>query len=55
MVKNIIKILMMILGNGILIFGIISETNDITKIVFIVFGLIFSIVGSCLSFESNNK
>ena len=55
MLKNIIKIIMMILGNGILVAGIISEIDGIGRFAMILFGVLFSIVGSIISFTNKEK
>ena len=51
MKKNIIKIIMMILGNGILIEGIIIGIDGIGRFAMILFGLTFSIIGSIIPLE----
>lgn len=53
--KNIIKIFMTVIGNGILVAGIINEIDGIGRFVMIVFGLIFSFIGSFMSFNKKNK
>lgn len=55
MLKNIIKIFMMILGNGILVAGIINEIDGIGRFAMILFGVLFSIIGSCMSFKKKDK
>lgn len=55
MLKNILKISMMILGNGILVVGIISEIDGIGRFAMILFGALFSIVGGCISFKKKDK
>lgn len=55
MLKNIIKICMIIFGNGILVAGIISEIDGIGRFVMILFGVLFSIIGGCMSFSKKDK
>ena len=47
MKKNILKIILMILGIGILDYGIITEIDGIGRFAIILFGTLFSVV-SCL-------
>ena len=49
--KNIIKMSFMILGVGILDYGIITEIDGIGKFVMILFGTFFSFIGCLMSFE----
>lgn len=51
MIKNFLKIIMMILGIGILVDGIITEIDGIGRFAMIVFGVTFSVIGSVISFE----
>lgn len=51
MIKNIMKVILMILGNGILVTGIITEIDGIGRFAMILFGVVFSVIGSCMSFE----
>ena len=51
MKKNIIKIVMMILGIGILDYGIITEIDGIGRFAVILFGTVISVIASLLSFD----
>lgn len=55
MKKNIIKIGLMILGNGILVAGIIESIDGVGRFAMILFGVLFSIIGGCLSFNKKEK
>lgn len=55
MKKNVIKIIMMILGIGIFVDGIITSIDGIGRFAMILFGTIFSIIGSIMQFEKKNK
>lgn len=55
MVKNIIKIVLMILGNLILVEGIISQINGIGRFAMIFFGVLFNMIGGCIAFKKNEK
>ena len=48
MQKKIIKIIMMILGIGILDWGIITEIDGIGRFAMLLFGTIFTIIGSVI-------
>lgn len=51
MLKNIIKMCMIFWGNGILVAGIISEIDGIGRFAMILFGVLFSVIGGCMSFN----
>lgn len=51
MKKNIIKIIFMILGMGILNYGIVTEIDGIGRFAIIFFGTLFSIIACLISFE----
>ncbi len=53
MLKNIIKIILLVLGVIILDMGIITEIDGIGRFAMILFGTVFSIVGGLLSFQKN--
>lgn len=53
--KNILKIVLMILGVGILDYGIITEIDGIGRFAMILSGTIFSIIACLLSFNKENK
>lgn len=55
MKKNILKIILMILGIGILDYGIITEIDGIGKFAMILFGTMFSIMGCVIPFEKKDK
>lgn len=55
MKKNILKIIMMILGIGILDYGIITEIDGIGKFAIILFGTLFSIIACFISFDNKDK
>lgn len=55
MIKNIIKIIFTLLGIGILVSGIITEIDGIGRFAMILFGTIFSIVGSLIEFKKMDK
>ena len=55
MKRNIFKIVLMILGIGILDYGIIIETDWIGRFSMILFGTIFTIIGSIISFDKEDK
>ncbi len=55
MKKNILKIAMMILGIGILDYGIITEIDGIGRFAMILFGTIFSIIACIIPFEKKDK
>ena len=54
MLKKIIKIVLTILGSGILVAGIINEIDGIGRFAMILFGVVFSMVGSFMSFEKKD-
>lgn len=51
MKKNIFKIALMILGVGILDYGIITEIDGIGRFAIILFGTIFSVMACMMQFE----
>ena len=55
MKKNILKIGLMILGIGILDYGIITKIDGIGKFAIILFGTIFTIIASFISFDKKDK
>ncbi len=55
MKKNILKIVLMILGIGILDYGIITEIDGIGRFAMILFGTIFTIIGSIISVDKKDK
>ena len=55
MKKNIFKIALMILGIGILDYGIITEIDGIVRFAMILFGTLFSLVACLISFDKKEK
>ena len=55
MKKNIFKIVLMILGIGILDYGIITEIDGIGRFAMILFGTLFSIIACLMSFNKKDK
>ena len=55
MKKNIFKIALMILGIGILDYGIITEIDGIGRFAMILFGTLFSLVACVISFDKKEK
>jgi hypothetical protein len=55
MKKNILKIILMILGIGILDYGIITEIDGIGRFAIILFGILFSVVSCLVSFDKKGK
>lgn len=55
MKKNILKIILMILGIGILDYGIITEIDGIGRFAIILFGTTFSVIACLLSFSKKDK
>lgn len=55
MKKNIFKIVLMILGIGILDYGIITEIDGIGRFAMILFGTLFSLVACLISFDKKEK
>ena len=55
MKRNILKIVLMILGIGILDYGIITEIDGIGRFAIILFGTAFTIIASLISFNKKNK
>lgn len=55
MKKNMLKIILMILGIGILDYGIITEIDGIGKFAMILFGTIFSVIACLISFDKKDK
>lgn len=55
MKKNIFKIVLMILGIGILDYGIITEIDGIGRFAMILFGTLFSIIACLISFDKKDK
>ena len=49
--KNIIKILLVLLGNGILVYGIVTEIDGIGRFAMIMFGVLSSLIGSFINFK----
>ena len=54
MKKNIIKIVMMILGIGILDYGIITEIDGIGRFAMILFGTLFSVIACFIPFKHSD-
>ena len=55
MKKNIFKVVLMILGIGILDYGIITEIDGIGRFAMILFGTLFSIIACLISFDKKEK
>ena len=55
MKKNVFKILLMILGVGILDYGIITEIDGIGRFAMILFGTLFSVCACLISFDKKEK
>ncbi len=55
MKRNMLKIILMILGIGILDYGIITEIDGIGKFAMILFGTIFSVIACLISFDKKDK
>lgn len=55
MKKNILKIVLMILWIVILDYGIITEIDGIGRFAMILFGTIFTIIGSVISVDKKDK
>lgn len=55
MTKNIIKILFMILGIGILDYGIITEIDGIGRFAMILSGTLFSIIACFIPFSKRDE
>ena len=55
MKKNILKIILMILGIGILDYGIITEIDGIGRFAIILFGTLFSVASCLVSFYKKGK
>ncbi len=55
MKKNILKIILMILGVGILDYGIITGIDGIGRFAMILFGTMFSIMGCVIPFKKKDK
>mgnify|MGYP004454646537 FL=1 len=55
MKKNVFKIVLMILGIGILDYGIITEIDGIGRFAMILFGTLFSIIACLMSFNKKDK
>ena len=55
MKKNIFKIALMILGIGILDYGIITEIDGIGRFAMFLFGTLFSVVACLISFDKKEK
>ena len=53
--KNILKIVMIILEIGILDWGIITEIDGIGRFAMILFGTLFSIIACLMSFNKKDK
>lgn len=51
MKNNIVKIFLMILGIGILDFGIITEIDGIGRFAMILFGTLFSVIACIIPFK----
>ena len=55
MKKNVFKVVFMILGIGILDYGIITEIDGIGRFAMILFGTLFSIIACLMSFNKKDK
>ena len=55
MKKKVFKIVLMILGIGILDYGIITEIDGIGRFAMILFGTLFSIIACLMSFNKKDK
>ena len=55
MKKNVFKVVLMILGIGILDYGIITEIDGIGSFAMILFGTLFSIIACLMSFNKKDK
>ena len=55
MKKNVFKVVLMILGIGILDYGIVTEIDGIGRFAMILFGTLFSIIACLMSFNKKNK
>lgn len=55
MKRNMLKIILMILGIGILDYGIVTEIDGIGKFAMILFGTIFSVIACLISFDKKDK
>lgn len=55
MKKNVFKVVLMILGIGILDYGIITEIDGIGRFAMILFGTLFSIIACLMSFNKQDK
>lgn len=55
MKKNVFKVVLMILGIGILDYGIITEIDGIGRFAMILFGTLFSIIACLISFNKKDK
>lgn len=53
MKKNVLKIILMILGIGVLDYGIITEIDGIGRFAMILFGTVVSVIACIMSFENN--
>ena len=55
MKKNVFKVVLMILGIGILDYVIITEIDGIGRFAMILFGTLFSIIACLMSFNKKDK
>ncbi len=55
MKKNVFKVVLMILGIGILDYGIVTEIDGIGRFAMILFGTLFSIIACLMSFNKKDK
>ena len=53
--KNLIKIILLLLGIIILVDAIIYEIDGVGRFAMISCGVLFSLVGGCLSFKKQDK
>ena len=51
MINNLIKIALVILGNGILVDAIISEMDGVGRFAMILFGVLFSVAGAFIPYK----
>ena len=55
MINNIFKVVMMILGIGILDWGIITEIDGIGRFAIILFGTVFSAIACLIPFKKKDE
>ena len=55
MIKNIFKIGLTLFGVGILVAAVITEMDGIGRFAMLLFGVLFSLIGSFMSFSKKNR